>query len=408
MILATLPLGIFFYTTPQNLAYLFLILVIIRGLSCRNYFDIVYIFTLSLASLLAQPIAGIPAILLSIAVTIHHSDLGKIRNHLYRLVFILASISLPIAFFIVNKTTGSINTNQNNALDNTPGFDFSKLSLHLPLEENIILNFVYFFGLNIRFFIFLILIFGAYTVFKYKNKFQIYKIYLLIAIGIFISFFITTNLSFDYLINYERSAFATRLFTVSLFLLIPFFIVSVFSFINSLSEKKLSIKIILFAFFLILVPAFLYLNYPRLDNYHNSHGYSVGQSDLDAVHYIENNADNDYIVLANQQTSVAALREFGFTKYYRTDDNQEIFYYPIPTGGPLYTHFLTMVDEKPSRDTMLKAMNLANVNTGYFAINKYWWAFPKIIEEAKIEADSWESINNGEIFVFKYTKQKGA
>ena len=63
-----------------------------------------------------------------------------------------------------------------------------------------------------------------------------------------------------------------------------------------------------------------------------------------------------------------------------------------------------MVDEKPTRKTMLEAMNLAGVNTGYFVINKYWWAFPKIIEEAKIEANSWQSINNGEVYIFEYDK----
>jgi hypothetical protein len=33
-----------------------------------------------------------------------------------------------------------------------------------------------------------------------------------------------------------------------------------------------------------------------------------------------------------------------------------------------------------------------------------WWAFDKILAEAKLEADSWEEIDGGEIYVFKYTK----
>ena len=49
-------------------------------------------------------------------------------------------------------------------------------------------------------------------------------------------------------------------------------------------------------------------------------------------------------------------------------------------------------------------MNLANVDIGYFTINKYWWASSKIIEEAKIEADEWKSINEGNIYIFKYSK----
>ncbi len=49
-------------------------------------------------------------------------------------------------------------------------------------------------------------------------------------------------------------------------------------------------------------------------------------------------------------------------------------------------------------------MNLAGVKTSYFVLNKYWWNFIKISDQAKIEADNWQSINNGQIYVFKYVK----
>ena len=54
---------------------------------------------------------------------------------------------------------------------------------------------------------------------------------------------------------------------------------------------------------------------------------------------------------------------------------------------------------------MFAAMDLVGVNEGYFVLNKYWWAFTKILDEAKLRADSWQTIDNGEIFVFKYVKQ---
>ena len=406
--LVTLPLGIFFSTTPQNLAYLFLVLIIIRGLNCRNYFDIVYLFAFALAALVTQAIAGIPALLLAIAVTFYYSDIGKIKNHFYRLLFIVSAISLPGAFLLlnkINKQTSSDTQTSNSETSNTfINTILEQLTINIPQQENVILNFIYFFALNLNLLILIILGFGAYTVYKHKKEFKIYKIYILMSLGFFVSFIITNNLSFDYLISYERAAFSTRIFLISLLLIIPFFIVSIFTIINSLGQKKNLIKIIFISFWLVLIPSFLYIKYHRLDNYHNSHGYSVSQADIDAVHYIEDDAKNDYLVLANQQTSVAALREFGFTKYYQTDEGQSIFYYPIPTGGPLYVHFLTMVDDKPSRKTMLAAMDLANVDTAYFSINKYWWAAAKTIEEAKIEADEWKSINNRDVFVFKFIR----
>ena len=53
---------------------------------------------------------------------------------------------------------------------------------------------------------------------------------------------------------------------------------------------------------------------------------------------------------------------------------------------------------------MLAAMELAGVNEGYFVLNKYWWAFPKILAEAKLEADSWQEFDKGKIYVFRYSK----
>ncbi len=398
-------MALFFNTTPQNLAYLFLILVIIRGLRCKTFSDIVYIFVFSISALLIQPIAGIPALFLSLAIAIHHADFNKeIQKHFYRLLFILSAISLPLAFFILDYLKGDINTARETLTTSFFNDIFSKISLQNPCQENVILNFIYFFIFNIQYLFLILLLFGVYTVYKYKDKFQIYKIYLLISLGIFLSFIIVSNQSFDYLIIYERSAFANRIFTVFLLLLIPFFMVSIFALLDSLKQKNNSIKIIFLTFSLFLIPTFLYASYPRIDNYHNSHGYSVGQSDIDTVRWVDTDANDDYIVLANQQTSVAALREFGFKKYYKTNKGEDIFYYPIPTGAPLYKYFLTMVNEKPTRKTMLKAMQLANVDTAYFVINKYWWAFDKIIEEAKLETDTWKNIDNGDVFVFRFNK----
>ncbi|MCG2695722.1 hypothetical protein L6248_02210 [Candidatus Parcubacteria bacterium] len=145
-------------------------------------------------------------------------------------------------------------------------------------------------------------------------------------------------------------------------------------------------KLIFLIFAAILISTSLYLSYPRFDHYFNSRCFSTSKNDIEAVNWIENNTESDYIVLANQQVSAAALREFGFKKYYSPPliDKErglggEVFYYPVPTGGPLYQYYLDMVYEKPSRETMTKAMDLVGVSEGYFVLNKYWWAFDKII-----------------------------
>jgi hypothetical protein len=151
-----------------------------------------------------------------------------------------------------------------------------------------------------------------------------------------------------------------------------------------------------------VVSAALYLTYPRYDNYFNSRGYSVSSADIASVDWINRDATGDFIVLANQQVSAAALSQFGFKKYYGAN---QLFYYPIPTSSPLYNYYLDMVYKKPSRETMFQAMDLAGVNQGYFVLNKYWWAFKKILDEAKLSADSFMDFNNGEDFMFKYERK---
>ena len=153
---------------------------------------------------------------------------------------------------------------------------------------------------------------------------------------------------------------------------------------------------VLIAFF---VTASHYFSYPRFDNYFNSHGFSTSPSDIKAVRIIdEMGGDNNYIVLANQQVSAAALSEFGFKKYYKND----IFYYPIPTASPLYQYYLKMAYEKPDKKTALAAADSVGADKVFFVINKYWTKFPKIADEAKEEADEWKEVDNGQVFIFTY------
>ena len=152
---------------------------------------------------------------------------------------------------------------------------------------------------------------------------------------------------------------------------------------------------------LTLITISLYLSYPRFDKNHNSHGISTGIYDIEATKWIEDNNKRQYIVLANQQVSAAALKNYGFNKYF----SNNIFYYPIPTSGPLYQYYLDMVYDRPSKENATKAMDLLNINEAYFILNKYWWAFPKLLDEAKLEADSFVEFGDGEVYVFKYTRQ---
>ena len=63
-----------------------------------------------------------------------------------------------------------------------------------------------------------------------------------------------------------------------------------------------------------------------------------------------------------------------------------------------------MVNKNPDSKTMASAMDLVGVKESYFVINKYWWLSNRIIAEAKLHADSYWEINQGDIYVFKFTR----
>lgn len=401
--LLILPFSFFTFTTPQNLAWLFLLLLVIQGLHCRGMRDLVLIYLLALAALATQPIAGIPALFLAFFLTVYHSD-RKIKKWWYLVLFIVLALSLPMAFYITELLQAN-----GGATVEAPLPSSRSLLPTIPSQENMILNFIYLYAYNLRYFIGLMLIAGLVLARRFRKDCHIYFIYFLAALALFTAWLITKELPFAFLINYERNNFTDRIILAVIFLLFPFFLLALYALTRKIVKQKRFIKYPLLAFLLILITTSLYVSYPRWDHYHNSRGVATSRSDVKAVRWIDQQTSNDYIVLANQQVSAAALREFGFKKYYQPrsairDPRSVIFYYPIPTGSPLYQYYLDMVYDRPTRQTVTAAMDLVDVSEAYFILNKYWWAFDKILREAKLEADSWANIDNGEVFVFKYIK----
>jgi len=383
-------------TTPQNLAYLFLILVILLGLNCKKLCDFLIILLLSLTAAIIHPIAGIPALLFSAFLAIYHSDQAKIKKYGYPLLAVITIFILPTVFYFLNRKIVSAAPGDNLAQS------INSLTLNIPGQENFILNFIYLYGFNLKFIIILFALSGIFIAWKNREQCKILWLYFSIAVTLFISYLITIKLSFAFLINYERDDYPQRILLAACFFLLPFIILSIYTLLERISKKNIFIITSFAVFLSLLISVSLYITYPRYDNYFNSHGYAVSGADIKAADFINKDAKKDYIVLANQQVSVAALSQYGFKKYYSAE---QIFYYPIPTSSPLYQYYLDMVYKKPSRETMFAAMDLAGVNQGYFVLNRYWWAFAKILDEAKLSATSWQAINNGEVFVFKYEKK---
>lgn len=399
-LLPILPFSFFIVTTPQNLAYLFLFLTLIFGLNCKNHLDLIIVVFLALATFAIHPLAGIPTILFAILLIIFYSEKQEYKNHLYRIIFLFMAIALPLAFlFVQNKSNSNYTDSQ--IISKT---SISLPSINIPDQENVILNTVYLFIFNFKIIFILLVLAGIFIIFKNKKECKILYLNIFSSLALFISYLISSHLSFSFLIDYERNDYSNRILTIAIIFLFPIALLSIHAFLLKLSKQNNIVITYFLLFFCLLLSISLYGSYPRFDNYFNSHGYSISQSDLDAVELINNDTKDDFIVLANQQVSAASLRKYGFKKYYKNklDNSEEIFYYPIPTGGPLYQLYLDMVYKKPTRDTVKSALELTGAKTGYFVLNKYWWAFPKISAEAKLEADSWEEIDDGEVIIFKY------
>ena len=274
--------------------------------------------------------------------------------------------------------------------------NFNLWSGNLAGSQNFILNFVYFLAFNKS--IILTILIAVMALVAYKNK--SYRHYFYFFATSFLAYLLASNLSFSDLASSEQGNYPERLLISALIFLLPLVLIFFKEIIIRVQVQAKMTQAIFAAFVVLLIVTATYLSYPRQDRYFNSHGYSVSAADLDAVKLITAKATTpDYAVLANQQVGVGAISLYGTKKYYQGD----IFYYTTQTGNKLYDYYLQMIGA-PQRDTMVSAMNYLGINEMYFVLDKYWWAAPKILAEAKLSANQFWSVDNGEVYVFKYLR----
>ncbi len=406
------PLASFILTTPQGLANLWVLLLVLAAIPtlARDESPRVWPLALpALAALVTHPIAGIPAMLFVILLASDpRRNGGRALSHLVFWTTVVAgSVAIPLSF-VANalRSTGTPGIDPSN-LSNL--FALSNLSVFFSNRFNPLLDFVYLYGLNATV-LFLALAAVGYWISRRQMRGAL-RILVLMAAMLAVNWAIlSTAVDFSFLIDYERQNFAARLVPMILFFLAPLVILAVGTWINRVRPGPVSLRVATVVLLAALATASFYLAYPRNDAYEAGHGFNVSQADVDAVHAIEKDAaGTPYVVLANQTVSAAAVRELGFVRYYG-----DLFFYPIPTGGDLYSSFLAM-NEKPSVETAKAALDLMNARcsaspectqpvarTVYFVVNQYWWEAPRIVETAKQNAASWWALDNASVHVFKY------
>ncbi len=400
-----IPLTSFIVTTPQGLANLWTwltLLFAVPRLLNRERWPLWPVAIGAFATALVHPVAGIPILLFLVLLLANPSDPRQRHPTLARIVswitIIIGGIILPLSFAVNAWISDQRLRVDLSALSPSRLLEALHLEVFLENRFSPVLDFVYLFSFNRVLLVVLLAITGAWIWRKTHGS----LLKPLIAMGgiLGVNFLVMRSaVEFTFLIDYERANYADRLVPLALFFLSPFVILLAGRAAERLRERPIVLRASAVTLAAAVMASAFYLAYPRTDNYEMSHGYNTSQADVDAVLDVERDAaDTDYVVLANQSVSAAAIREMGFVRYY-----DDVFYYPIPTGGPLYQLFLDM-NERPNLETVQSAMDLAHVDVLYFLVNNYWWQAGRIIETAKTNANAWWAIGDGAVHVFKYTR----
>jgi hypothetical protein len=401
-----IPLSQFIVTTPQALANLWTLLLILASVPYlleKEHPRLRVLAIGAFATALIHPIAGLPALLYFVFLSTDPSRTNPRTPVLNRIVRVLliafACIVLPLSF-VVNGLISGVSLGLNWAALNPVSW-LSELNLAVFFENRFepLLDLVYLYGLNAILILFAI---AGFAWLEYrKDLSRRFRALLIMVIALSVNYLImSTLLEFTFLIDYERANYAARLIPLIEFFLIPFFILGLSHLFINAKGQPLVLRVSIFVLLVTMASSAFYMAYPRRDAYETNRGFNVGQADIDAVHLIEQLAGGEpYLVLANQTVSAAAISEIGF-RYYG-----ELFFYPIPTGGALYEYFLQM-NETPDKKTALSALSIVpmhgDVNKVYFVVNNYWWQAPRIIETAKTTADDWRSLGDGQVYLFEY------
>ncbi|MFC1788014.1 hypothetical protein ACFLZY_02235 [Patescibacteria group bacterium] len=412
-----LPLSSFIVTTPQGLANLWILLLVLASVPYLTQAEKprpVILFLPALATILIHPIAGIPILLYLFLLLVEPKRFKTKLKIIGRIVFwfiaALGSIILPLSFLansILAKTDLVIDLQ---ALTLKTIIGSLPVSLFWQNNFHPLLDLVYLYGLNAMAVIFIVAWLGWWA--HRKNQGYSLRLLLILVLILIINFVVlSTAIDFSFLIDYERLNYANRLIPLMAYFLAPLFILGLGTLFEKITTSPIILKVFSLILLAILATSALYLTYPRDDAFVRGHGFNVSQSDINAVFATEQAANtSDYIVLANQSVSAAAISQLGFTRYYG-----EQFFYPIPTGGELYQSFLKM-NEKPNQETAIEAMDLINkkchqsdgcladVQTVFYLVNDYWWQAPRLIEAAKQTATTWLSIDQGKIYIFRYDR----
>lgn len=401
LVLALLPLAAFVATTPQSFSYVLALsaLILLGHESIRQHFAHGHrhpLPALILATWAAavHPLAGIPVILLVLAASFRQRIISWV-------LVILAAISVPLLFVVIGQH-GATAISWDLSLLTSPSLWLDRLAGFAPWIGNHFVLWPAWASLAEKAVPVVLLVLSFFAI-KQKSDYRGRPYIPQLIVAAILLWIAATALKaagdFAFLIDYERGNYADRLNMLAIFCLIPPASVGIERLTSSLKRAGILPRIALAGFMIFMATGLAYDALPRNDALVVGHGWSVSSQDIEAARSIDQDAyGRRYTVLADQSVSAAAVQQFGFRRY--TANN--VFYYPIPTGGPLYQVYLDVTYKQPTRDTVHDAAMLGESDLVYVVLNNYWWNAEAVSEELKHIADkSWE-IDGGKVRIYKF------
>lgn len=387
-------------TTPQNTVFLlFGISIFLLGEFGSKNIKLYVIWLIVLLSMTIHPLGAMPLFFIALLLSSRKiKKIKKFRNSLSNFIIITASISLPLLFILYDlqkqKPFSEIFS-----FNIWPLFSFPYI--HWYQEYNFPFDFVHNIGSNYVWLYIYISLLGFYYIFR-ESKNVFFKRHFILL------FILTTNyllsrifLSFDTQIYYEQEDYLNRIIYLAALTSLPIFLTPVyFWFKNEIQNgPNFWSRFFIVISTTIVISISTYFSYPVYDSHGNSKTFSVSDTDIKTVQFIEKHAEGEnYIVLANQMLGATAIKEFGFAHYYN-----ENFYYSMPLGNDnIYQNFINMIDNDASREEALAAMDKTNTNELFLIINNYWHSAKTAIAQAEKTADEKILVDNGVNTIFVY------
>ncbi|MEY4745015.1 MAG: hypothetical protein RL272_960 [Candidatus Parcubacteria bacterium] len=410
-----LPLSSFVATTPQGFANALFLMTAFLALPAvvATAFPRPLLALLAAAAATVHPLAGIPLLIFVTLVTYLTSfERSKGASEAARWLILgelalAGSVALPVVF-MMNSAVSGMGVGFNVEALRSPAALIEELQAAPVTTRQFVAVFDLIYSWRAWASTALILAALAGLAYAWRRS-RTGLVYAISALVFFVNYVLLKSVvRFPFLISYERSNYADRIFDLTLFVLAPMAAVALAALLARIGRSFPALRVGAALLLAAFMTSSVYLGYPRRDKYESSRGWSTSAADVEAVRLIDRDAaGRPYIVLANQSVSAAAVRENGFARYFSSRDAAHpvpLFYYPIPTGDPLYQKFLDMNASLGSYDSARKAMDLAGVDTAYYVVSYYWWDAQRIILAAKRQADrSWNLRDKD--FVFKYERR---